>query len=109
MAKRKYKDFREYYMDDNNVPPDMRAKIEFEVELIGKLIEARESLGLTQSKLAEETGLKQSAIARLEGMKSTPRVDTLINLLTPMGYRLAIVPIDSEESEAPVLTARESQ
>lgn len=81
-------------MDDNNVSPDMRARIEFEVELIGKMIEARESRGLTQDRLAEESGLKQSAIARLESMKSTPRIDTVIKVLTPMGYKLAIVPIE---------------
>lgn len=33
--------FRDFYNDDNNVSPTERAKIEFEVELIGKLIEAQ--------------------------------------------------------------------
>ena len=37
--------FRDFYNDDNNVSPTERAKIEFEVELIGKLIEAREAKG----------------------------------------------------------------
>jgi len=83
--------FRDYYMDDGNVSPAERAKIEFEVELIGKLIEVREAKGLTQKQLAEAAGVKQSAIARLEGMKSTPQIDTLFKVLTPMGYKLAIV------------------
>lgn len=86
--------FREFYNDDKNVSPAERAKIEFEVELIGKLIEAREAKGLTQEQLAEVSGLKQSAIARLEGMKVTPQIDTLFKVLTPMGYRLTIVPHD---------------
>ena len=84
--------FRDFYNDNNNVSPAERARIEFEVELIGKLIEVRETKGLTQGQLAEAAGLKQSAVARLERMKVTPQIDTLFKLLTPMGYKLAIVP-----------------
>jgi len=92
MKKKNSASFRDYYMDDENVSPAERAKIEFEVELIGKLIELREAKGLTQKQLAEAAGVKQSAIARLEGLKSTPQIDTLFKVLTPMGYKLAIVP-----------------
>ena len=86
------KKFRDFYDDDANVSPAERAKIEFEVELIGKLIEAREAKGLTQEQLAEAAGIKQSAIARLETLKATPQIDTLFKVLTPMGYKLTIVP-----------------
>lgn len=86
--------FRDFYNDDANVSPVERAKIEFEVELIGKLVEAREAKGLTQEQLAKAAGLKQSAIARLENLKATPQIDTLFKVLTPMGYKLAIVPGD---------------
>jgi len=91
MGKKNSASFRDYYMDDDNVSPAQRAKIEFEVELIGKLIEVREAKNLTQKQLAEAAGVKQSAIARLENMKSTPQIDTLFRVLTPMGYKLAIV------------------
>ncbi len=84
--------FRDFYNDDAHVSPAERAKIDFEVALIGKLIEAREAKGLTQAQLAEAAGLTQSAIARLETMKATPQIDTLFKVLTPMGYKLAIVP-----------------
>ena len=94
MEKQNIKKFSDFYLDDNNVTPADRAKIEFEVELIGKLIEARETKGLTQAELAEAAGVKQSAIARLEGMKATPQIDTLFKVLTPMGYKLTIVPAD---------------
>lgn len=83
--------FDEFYNDNNNVSPSERAKIEFEVELIGKLIEAREANGLTQAQLAEAAGVKQSALARMENLRATPQIDTLFKVLTPMGYRLAIV------------------
>jgi DNA-binding XRE family transcriptional regulator len=51
--------FRDYYNDDRNVSPAERAKIEFEVELIGKLIAAREAKGMTQEQSAEAAGVKQ--------------------------------------------------
>jgi len=86
--------FSDFYNDDSNVSPAERAKIEFEVELIGKLIEAREARGLTQRQLAEAAGIKQSAVARLETLKATPQIDTLFKVLTPMGYKLTIVPTD---------------
>lgn len=88
------KSFRDFYNDDQNVPPAERAKIEFEVELIGKLIAAREAKGMTQEQLAEAAGIKQSAIARLENLKATPQIDTLFKMLTPIGYKLTIVPSD---------------
>jgi DNA-binding XRE family transcriptional regulator len=69
--------FRDFYNDDVNVSPAERAKIEFEVELIGKLIAAREAKGMTQEQLAQAAGVKQSAVARLENLKATPQIDTL--------------------------------
>jgi len=41
------------------------------------------------------SGVRQPAIARLESRKATPQIDTLIRLLLPLGYTLAIVPIDA--------------
>lgn len=86
--------FSDFYNNDSNISPAERAKIEFEVELIGKLIAAREAKGLTQEQLAEAAGIKQSAVARLENLKATPQIDTLFKVLTPMGYKLTIVPTD---------------
>lgn len=93
MASRSFSDF---YNDDANVSPAERAKIEFEVELIGKLIAAREANGMTQEQLAEVAGVKQSAVARLENLRATPQIDTLFKMLTPMGYKLTIVPSDDK-------------
>jgi len=92
MAAKNPTNFDDYYNDDNNVSPNMRAKIEFEVDLIGKLIEARETKGFTQAQLAEAAGIKQSAVARMESLKATPQIDTLLKVLMPLGYKLAIVP-----------------
>jgi predicted transcriptional regulator len=67
-------------------------EIQLKIDLVGKLIEAREQKGISQQRLAELSGLKQPAIARLERMHATPQIDTMLKVLRPLGYTLAIVP-----------------
>ena len=54
--------FAEYMADENRVTPEESRKIDFEVELIGKMIEAREKKGYSQRELAELSGVKQSLL-----------------------------------------------
>lgn len=89
----KFTTFSDYLNDKSKVSEAERAQIEFETALIGKVIEAREAKGLSQRELAEISGVKQPAIARLESMRSTPHIDTLFKVLSPLGYTLSIVPI----------------
>jgi ribosome-binding protein aMBF1 (putative translation factor) len=86
----------DYMNDETRVSPAERERINFEVSLIGKMIEAREQKGLSQRELAEISGLKQPAIARLESMKVTPQIDTLFRVLQPLGYTLEIVPLGNK-------------
>ncbi|MCI8577831.1 MAG: helix-turn-helix transcriptional regulator [Lachnospiraceae bacterium] len=88
--------FAEYMADETRVSTAEREKINFEVELIGKLIEARERKGLSQRDLAQLSGVRQPAIARLESMKATPQIDTLLKILAPLGYTLSITPIKNK-------------
>jgi len=90
------KTFAEYMNDEKRVTAEERERIQFEIELIGKVIEARNARGLSQRDLAELSGVKQPAIARLESMQATPKIDTLLKILNPLGYTLSIVPIKSE-------------
>ena len=88
--------FSDYMEDETRVSPAERERINFEVSLIGKMIEAREQRGLSQRDLAEMSGIKQPAIARLESLKSTPQIDTLFKMLIPLGYTLEIVPVKTK-------------
>lgn len=88
--------FSEYMNDEMRVSPAEREKINFEIELIGKVIGAREERGLSQRELAQISGVKQPAIARLESMKTTPQIDTLFKILNPLGYTISIVPLNSK-------------
>lgn len=93
---KQYKTFDEMFNDDKIIKPVERERINFEVELIGKMIEARERKGLSQRELAKLSGVKQPAIARLESMKATPKIDTLFKILEPLGYTLSITPIGNK-------------
>lgn len=84
----------DYMNDETRVSPVERQRINFQVELIGKIIETREQKGYSQRDLAKLSGVKQPAIARLESMKSTPQIDTVLKLLAPLGYTLTVVPFD---------------
>lgn len=70
------------------------AAIELEKELIRDMIEVREKQGLTQSQLAEKCNIKQSAVARMESGTHSPRLNSLLKILTSLGCKLKIVPIE---------------
>ena len=67
--------------------------IELEKELIRTMIHIREETGLTQSQLAEMCNVKQPVIARMESSVHSPQIDSLLKILTPLGYTLQIVPM----------------
>ena len=80
-----------------NITSEQEAEIQLEVDIINAIIEARKKNKLTQTELAEKTGLKQSVIARFEKNKNSPRIDTTIKMLLPMGYTLRVMPIDKDK------------
>ena len=94
--------FSDYMNDETRVSPAERERINFEISLIGKMIEAREEKGFSQRELAEISGVKQPAIARLESLKATPQIDTLFKVLYPLGYTIEIVPIDGKHASEDV-------
>ena len=74
--------------------PEEIAASDLRVELIGRLIAARKERGLSQKKLEEMTGVKQPVIARMEKGITNPQIDTLNKLLSALGMKLAVVPLD---------------
>jgi len=89
--------YSDYMNDESRVSPAERERINFEISLIGKMVEAREEKGLSQRELANISGVKQPAIARLESMKATPQIDTLFKVLHPLGYTIEIVPLSPRQ------------
>ncbi len=72
--------------------------IELEKDLIRTMVAIREEKGLTQSQLAEMCNLKQPVIARMESSVHSPQINSLLKVLTPLGYTLQIVPMGNKHS-----------
>ncbi len=75
-----------------------RQEILFSASVIGEMVKAHQERGLSQQDLADLCGMKQPAIARIETLKSTPKTNTLINILAPLGLTLKIMPTEEETS-----------
>jgi transcriptional regulator with XRE-family HTH domain len=71
--------------------PEEEELIELEKSLILAVVEAREEKGLSQKQLSELCGIKQPVIARLEKAVHSPQLNSIIRILKPMGYTLAVV------------------
>jgi predicted transcriptional regulator len=82
-----WKDFRKAL----NLTPEEEEIINLEKSLISAIVDAREQNGLTQKQLSELCGVKQPVIARLENAVHSPQINSIIKILKPLGYTLAVV------------------
>ena len=57
------------------------------------MVKIREEQGLSQAQLAEMCNVKQPVIARMEKAVHSPQIDSLLKILTPLGYTLKIEPL----------------
>ena len=87
-----WKEFR----NELNISPEEESAIELEKELIRTLVEIRENRGMTQAEVAALCEVKQPVIARMEKATHSPQVDSLLKILVPLGYKLAIVPLSEK-------------
>ena len=82
--------------NDLSIDKENQNAIELEKDLIRTLVAIREEKGLTQSQLAEMCNVKQPVIARMEASVHSPQIDSLLKILTPLGYTLQIVPMSKK-------------
>jgi DNA-binding XRE family transcriptional regulator len=87
-----YTTFDDLWDESVSLTQAEKDEIQLKIDIVGKLIEAREKNGISQRQLAELSGIKQPAIARLERMQTMPQINTLFKILKPLGYTLEIVP-----------------
>ncbi len=64
--------------------------------VIADVVNARHASGISQAKLAAAAGVKQPVVARLETRVNSPRLDTLLKVLTPLGKTIRIVDLADE-------------
>ncbi len=67
--------------------------IEELASIVSSLIAKRTELGISQRDLAAECGLPQSSVARIESFKTTPKLDTLLKMMRPLGLKLQVASI----------------
>ena len=79
--------------NDLSIDKENQNAIALEKDLIRTLVAIREEKGLTQSQLAEMCNVKQPVIARMESAVHSPQIDSLLKILTRLGYTLQIVPM----------------
>ena len=72
--------------NDLSISQEDQNAIALEKDLIRAMVAIREEKGLTQSQLAEMCNVKQPIIARMEASVHSPQIDSILNILTPLGY-----------------------
>jgi len=68
-------------------------EIDFQVKLVGEILDARKEKGLTQAELDALCGVNQTHIARIENSKADPQLSTIFRILRPLGKTLAVVDV----------------
>ena len=79
--------------NDLSISQEDQNAIALEKDLIRTIVAIREEKGLTQSQLAKMCNVTQPVIARMESSVHSPQIDSLLKILTPLGYTLQIVPM----------------
>jgi len=74
--------------------------VDLEYNLICDFIKLRNELGLTQKEMGEASNTIREIIAVIETRKKHPQINTLIKILEPFGYTLAITKIREENDES---------
>jgi ribosome-binding protein aMBF1 (putative translation factor) len=86
-------EYKEQVKETDPLGKEILEEAEAEAAIISAIIRQRSDLGLSQRDLAELCDMPQSSIARIEASKTTPRLDTLIKLLSQLGLTLSVTPI----------------
>lgn len=72
----------------------------FALEIVGKLLAARDRKGISQRELSRLSGVPQKTISRIENGMDIPKIPTLLKLANVLGLELSLV--DSLEEEESV-------
>jgi DNA-binding XRE family transcriptional regulator len=70
--------------------PEELAASDLRVAMMVELTRARSEKGISQKKLEAMSGVKQPIIARMEKGRTSPRLDTVLKVLAPLGKTLYI-------------------
>ena len=87
-----WNEYKEGVKKTSPVGKDILEEAETEAAIISAMIKQRSELGLSQRELAALCNIPQSSVARIESNKTTPRLDTLLKILSQLGLSLSVRP-----------------
>ena len=93
-----FNDMLEKQLEDDEFRKEYEA-IQPEIDIIKALVEARNSLNLTQKELAERTGINQADISKIENGTRNPSLNLLKRLADGMGMALKIEFIPKQRTQ----------
>lgn len=78
--------------------PEEQAASNLRVAMMVEFTKARAEKGITQKELEAMSGVKQPIIARMEKGRTSPRLDTVLKLLAPLGKTLYVGDLPKAEN-----------
>lgn len=85
-----WNDYKEHIKTVDPIAGKDLEEIEEQAAIISAVIKKRTELGMSQRDLAAICGIPQSSVARIEAHTTTPKLDTLIKIMRPLGLRLTV-------------------
>ena len=95
-----WNEYEEQVRQTDPIGKEILEEAETEASIISAIISRRTALGLSQRDLAELCDIPQSSVARIETSKTTPRLDTLLKLLSQLGLKLNVTPASPSISKS---------
>ena len=90
-----WNDYKTQVKETDPVGKEILEEAEAEAAIISAMIRQRAELGMSQRDLAALCDIPQSSVARIESSKTTPRLDTLLKILSRLGLTLRVTPTAS--------------
>ena len=91
------RDWKDIKTNLNSITQEDWDEIDFQVRLVGEILDARKNKGMTQAELDSICGINQTHIARIENNKTDPQLSTILRILRPLGKTLAVVDIPVQD------------
>ncbi len=89
---RTWDDYKNHIKSEDPVLAKDMEEIEGISSIVSAMVKQRTAMGLSQRELAAMCGIPQSSVARIESCKTTPNLNTLLNIFRHLGLQLAVIP-----------------
>lgn len=85
-----WNNYKEYVKSLDEASKQEIEELEMHANIVSEIIAKRNLLGLSQRELSAICGIPQSSLARIETFKITPKMDTILKIMRPLGLGLTV-------------------